>query len=238
MADKAKVSGRESALVSILERVVGQLRKQDQMLEDLAARQLELSAAVERVELGARSRQFDPEAAIGKLQDSFSRYRSDMLSLVNEQDHINKNLTSLNNLINKTTYALENINQKLAGLEERLKVQEKASGEHYTHSLKQAEILPKEIADSNRSVTKLHMDTEKSLATLHQETQRQLGKLQQETTRRLLALDGIESALQTLLVRTQPPERKPFWFVRVFRKVVGFFNKRLSKLFGKNRRKV
>lgn len=237
MSEKPKASNRESALISILERMVDQLRNQDRMLEDVVKRQLELAKTIENAENYRRARQIGPDAAIEKLQESFSRYRSDMLSLVNEQDHMNKNMVDLINLVNKATYSMEIANQKLAVLEERVKIQEKAVSEHYTHSIKQAEIIPQAVTDSTRSITKLHMDTEKNLGKMHHETQRQLEKLQQETTRRLLVLGDIESALKTLLVRTEPPVKKPFWIIGFLRRVGRFCRSKLSRMFGRKRSK-
>ena len=230
MAEKASLTRRDSALVSILGRMSEQLQKQDQILDDIVKSQLELSKALETKELSAGSRVSEVDTALKKMHDSFSRYRSDMLSLVNEQDHMNKNMVSFNTLLNKATYAMEKANQMIAALDERVRNQEKSVSEHYTHSLKQAEILPKEIADSYRSVAKLHMDTEKNLGRMHHETQRQLEKLQQETTRRLLVLGDIESAVQTLLIRTEPPEKKTFWLIRLFRRAGVFLRGRLSRL--------
>ena len=230
MVDEAKILHRESTLVNILGRMADQLQRQDQMLEDIAKRQIELAKVVESNELHQDTRQTKAETAIGKLQESFTRYRSDMLSLVNEQDTINKNIASLNSLINNAIYTLEKTNQAFASLDEHIKAQEKIAHDHYAHSLKQAEILPKLISDSNRSVTKLHMDTEKNLGKMHKETQRQLEKLQQETTRRLLVLGDMESAMKTLLIRTEPPEKKSFGFVRLFRRVSIFCRSKLSRI--------
>ena len=57
-----------------------------------------------------------------------------------------------------------------------------------------------------------------------------LEKLQQDTARRLLVLGDIESALQTLLIRTEPPEKKPFWFIRLLRRAGLFCRKKLPRL--------
>jgi len=230
MADIAKLSQRDSVLVNILERMSDQLEKQNLMLEDIVKQQIDLNKAGKAAESNRKAQQIDGNVEIGKLRESISRYRSDMLSLVNEQDHINKNIAHLSGLVNSTVYAFENANQKLAKLEQWAKAQEKTATDHYAHSLKQAEILPKAIADSTRSISKLHMDTEKSLGKMHQETQRQLEKLQQDTVRRLLVLGDIESALQTLLIRTEPPEKKPFWLVRLFRMIGRFFRTKFSRL--------
>ena len=229
MAEKSKITRRESALVSILERMADQLQKQDSLLDDVVNRQLEFSKTLERTEFGHRSRQIEYEEAITKVQESFSRYRSDMLSLVNEQDHINENMAEYNALMNKTAYALEGSNQNIAALERKVEAQERSIREHIEHSYKQEELFHKELADTNRYFAKLHMDTEKYLGKMHLETQKQLEKVQQETTRRLMVLGEMESALQTLLIRTEPPEKKPFWFTRLFRRAFGFCRTRLSR---------
>jgi len=233
MAEKIKMSQKDSALISILERMSDQLRKLDQSLEDTITRQAELTKAAEVSEIRVAARQAESGAAIGKLQDSISRYRSDMLKLVNEQDHINKNMTELNKLVNKTVYAMENANSGLAGLEERVTSHDRMTGENFTYTIKQSELLQKELAASNRNMAKLHIETEKNLGKMHQDTQRQLLKLQQETTRRLMVLDDIEIALQTLLIRTEPPEKKPNRIVRLFRRAAGFFRPRLSRLLNR-----
>ena len=230
MAEKGKISQRDSTLVNILERMADQLQKQDNLLEGVVKQQLELSRSYESLELRIAARQNDVTAAVEKLQESFSRYRSDMLSLVNEQDHINKNTTELSNLVNKALYSVEQAANELTELGGSIKTQEKLVQEHYEHSLKQSENLPKEIAESNRSITKLHMDSEKNLGKMHQDTQRQLERLQQETTRRLLLLGNIESELQTLLIRTEPHDKRPNWLVRAFRRAIRFCQVCFSRL--------
>jgi len=231
MAEKGKLSQRDSTLIGILERMVGQLQKQDQMLEDMENRQSELLKAVEATELYHNAQLAEASAKIEKMHESIYRYRSDMLSLVHTQDTISKEMADVSALMSKTTYSLELSNHQVSALEERVKTQEKAINDHFTHSLKQAEILPKEIADSNRSITKLHMDTEKSLGRMHSETQRQLEKLQLDIARRLRVLGDIESALRVLLIRTEPPEKKPAWFLRVFRWIGEFIRARWAKIF-------
>jgi len=231
MAGKPEIPQRDSALIKVLERLSDQLQKQDLLLEDIVKHQLKLTKSVESADYNWKMRQIDANEASRMLRESVGRYRSDMLSLVNEQDHINKNIANLSDLVNKTAYALEKAVQILAGLEERVKTQEKTINDHFSHSLKQEKTLPERIADSTRSITKMHMDTEKSLGKMHQETQRQLEKLHQETTRRLLVLGDMEAELQTLLIRTEPPEKKPLWFVRLIRKACKFCRTRLLRRF-------
>ena len=229
--DKARMSDRDKTLINILERMVDQMQKQDLLLEDVIRRQNELIRGVDGAESHRGLLHSQTDKSLERLSESIIRFRSDMLSLVNEQDHINKNIDDLSKLIKTTTFAVDNSNKRLADIDERAKSQEKSIREHYEHSLKQAEVLQRELADTNRSFAKLHMDTEKRLGQLHQETQRQLKKLQQETMRRLLALDGIDSALQTLLIRTEPPEKKSPLIVRIFKNIVRFFRKKLPSIF-------
>ena len=227
------MSERDQALISILERLAGEMEQQDVILEDLLKRSGEFAKSLESSELIRKSGRTDTEKAHDKLFDSFQHYRSDMLSLVNEQDRINKNIDDLEKVLKSTTYALDTTNQKLDGLDERLKLHEKGSQEHFEHALKQPEVFRDVLTDSNRSFTKLHADTEKHLGELHSEMARQLDKFQHETMRRLLLLDGIVTSLQTLLVRTEPPERKPPWIKRQFGKISKFFRIKLPSLLRK-----
>jgi len=231
MADNKKMSNRDQALIDILERLAREMEHQKQMLEDLNTLQNDFSKSVETMELQRRSRHIDSDKAHDKLFESFHHYRSDMLSLVNEQDRINSNIDNLEKLIKNTTFALETSIQKLKDMDGRLKHLEKAFGEHSEHSLKQETVLRDEMAESTRNFTKLHADTEKHLGELHTETGRQLDKFQHEIMRRLLMLDGIVTSLQTLLIRTEPPEKRPLWIVRLFRKVIKFFRFKLPLFF-------
>ena len=230
MPDNTKVVDRDQALIGILERLANEMEQQDKMLEDLISRHGEFAKTVESAEMNRRAKQIDNDQAHDKLFDSFHHYRSDMLSLVNEQDHINKNIADLQKTVRDTIYALETTNQRLAGLDERLKQQEKISSDHYAHALKQAEVFQRELTESNRNFAKLHADTEKHLSELHKETEQQLDKSQHETMRRLLTLDGIVNSLQTLLIRTEPPEKKPPLIKRLLHKINIFFRIRLPLL--------
>ena len=225
------MSERDQALIGILERLASEMEQQDSMLEDSLKRQAELAKSLDSAERHLRRKQIDAEKAQEKLSDSFHHYRSDMLSLVNEQDRINRNIDDLQKAIKTAAYTLDATNQKITGLDERLKQHEKTSQEHFEHALKQPGVFREVLDDSNRNFTRLHADTEKHLGELHRETARQLDKFQHETMRRLLLLDGIITSLQTLLVRTEPPEKKPLWIVRQFSKIAKFF--RFKVLFAK-----
>ena len=96
MPDNSKKSDRDQALVNILERLVGEMRQQDSMLEDLLARNTEFTNSLDSTWRQMRGKQIDADRAAershNKLLDSFHHYRSDMLKLVNEQDQININI--------------------------------------------------------------------------------------------------------------------------------------------------
>ena len=237
MPDNSKKSDRDQALVNILERLVGEMRQQDSRLEELLLRSTELTNSLDSTGRQLRGKQVDAERAAershNKLLDSFHHYRSDMLKLVNEQDKINSNIDTLQKLVRNTLFTLDTTNQKLLELDERLNLQEKTSREHYEHSVKESEVFQGAVDNSNRNYTKLHADTEKQLGQLHLETSRQLDKFQHETMKRLMLLDGIISSLQTLLIRTEPPERKTPWIVRMFGKMVNFFRYKIPFLFSK-----
>jgi len=231
MAEKTKMPDRDKTLINILERMADQLQRQGIILDDIIKNQNESAKAMGGAEYHRGALQRDTADSLGKIQDSVSRYRSDMLNLVHEQDSINKSLQDLNKLVNKSAYSLENSNQKLIDLDERSITQGKITSEHYAHALKQAEQLPKEIADTERSLTRLHAATEKRLGEQHSDTLRQLEKLQHETTRRLLVLENVDSALKTLLIRTEPPEKKPLLIIRPFKAIGVFFRVKLPRLF-------
>jgi len=237
MPDSSKRPDRDQALINILERLVGEMRQQDSKLEDLLAHSTELTNSLDSTGRQLRSKQIDTERAAershDKLMDSFHHYRSDMLKLVNEQDQINKNIDALQKSVRTTLFTLDTTNQKLIDLDERLNLQEKISREHYEHSVKESEVFQGAIDSSNRNYTKLHGDTEKQLGHLHKETSRQLEKFQHEMVRRLMLLDSIITSLQTLLIRTEPPERKTPWIARMFRKIVDFFRLKIPFLFSK-----
>ena len=231
MPKDSTMSDRDQALIGVLERLASEMEHQDSMLEDSLRRHAELAKSLDSTERHLRRKQIDAEKEHEKMFDSFNHYRSDMLSLVNEQDRINRNIDDLQKTIKTTTYTLDATNKKIADLDERLKHHEKTSLEHFEHALKQPGVFREVLSDSNRNFTKLHADTEKHLGELHRETARQLDKFQHETMRRLLLLDGIITSLQTLLVRTEPPEKKPPWIARQFSKIAKFF--RFKVLFAK-----
>ena len=235
MSQESKMSERDQALISILERLASEMQHQDDMLENLLKRQGELSKALETTELHLRSKQVDAEKSHDTLSESIHHYRSDMLSLVNEQDRINKNISNLEKIIKTTTFTIETTNQNLSSLDERLKVHEKASHEHFELALKQPETLRGTLNEINRNFTKLHADTEKHLGELHRETARELDKFQHETLRRLLLLDGIIESLQTLLKRTDPSERKTPWTKHLLEKTVKTFRYKIPSLFKKKK---
>jgi chromosome segregation ATPase len=227
MAERGKLSERNEILVKILERLADQIQKQEHVLEEIIKHQDVLSKDVAIVGANVGSHrgasQRDLDIAITKLQESFTRYRSDMLSLVNEQDHMNKNMVELQKSLNKTNYAMETVNQRIAKLEDNFKAQDKSFHDHYEYTQKQAELLPREIATTNRNMTELHTDTEKSLGKMQHDTQRQLDKMQHDILRHLMVLDSMETTLQTLLVRTEPPEKKIPLFIRMYNGTSEFF---------------
>jgi len=259
MADQIKISERDATLVNVLERLADQISKQELLLEDVIRRQNELAESVASSELHQDFKQNEAETSHKKLSESFHRYRSDMLKLVNEQDSMNKSIADLYRSIDKFTYAIDLTNHKLADFDEWRakqdksltehieytikkadfdqwqKKHDKSLNEHYEITIKQVEMFPKTIDEASRNVTKLHMDTEKAIEKMHSETKRQLGSIQSETMRRLLALDGIESTLQTLLIRTEPPEKKPNWIVSQCKKTGVFFRHTFTSLFRKLR---
>jgi len=231
MQEDAKRTDRDQALIGILERLADEMQQQDDMLIDLLARTDALAKSVEMTERQTRSSSASGQKAQDNLFDPSRDYRSDMLKLVNEQDRINKNIDELQKVVKTAAYALDVTNQKLVNLDERLVGHEKISNEYYAQAQKQPAIFQEALDDSTRSFTKLHAETEKRLGEMYSETTRQLDKFQHETARRLLLLDGIVNSLETLLIRTAPPEKKPFWISRMFKRIGKFFRFKLPFMY-------
>jgi len=229
MAEKAKMSDRDKTLINILERIGAELKRQGDVLEGLERNQGEFSRSLHSAEFTFGTQQNTSEKSIEKINATISHFRSGMLSLVNEQDRINENLKDMRKMLHDTIFSLETSNNSMADLNERVKTQDKAMRAYHEHLLKQEATTQKGIADTGSTISKLHAETEKRIGELHRENQVQLEKLQQDTTRRLLALDGIESALNTLLIRTEPPEKKPLMVVRALKATGVFFRVKLPR---------
>ena len=256
MAKEKELSQRDVALISILERFGNQIQQYDEHLDEITKRQSELSGILERTEQRSNVRQNITEAALEELKKEFTRYRSDMFAIVSEQDRLDESMQGLGKQQKMIAEVQEEISGDIANLDERFTGQEKAAHEHYESAQKQFETVFVKIEESDRQQTELHMDTEKRLIeerreykhqveTLRQELSKrmleehsehikQIETLRNDMTKRLLALEGIESALQVLMVRTEPPEKKPMWIKRLFRRVGLFFRKigtKISRVF-------
>ncbi|MCL2226354.1 MAG: hypothetical protein FWB97_01810 [Oscillospiraceae bacterium] len=272
MIEQVKKPDRDKALINILERMAGQIGKQDHLLEEIVKQQGEYAKEVSKAQSHRRGLQTETEQAIDKLHEAIGRYRGDMLSIVSEQDTITKNMIELNKLVNQAMYQMELSNKRLADLDKSVQAHEKTLGEKSDHIIKQTEIIPQEIAEASnrdakmhsdtekrigelrneamrqlekmhadaekrfgelrsetqRQLDKMHADAEKRFVDLRNETQRQSEKTQRDTSRRLLILGDIDSALQTLLIRTEPPEKKPFIFIRIFKRVFKVLKNKLA----------
>ena len=225
MANESKLSQRDETLVKVLDRLSDGITQQSTLLDELGKRQIELATDMERNERRQLIRLESTDGSIEKTQEAVQRYRSDMLSLVNEQDRMNIHITEMSKKQLAIAYSQDNIVNIITDLKNRVESQEKTVHEINTHSINHEEALPREIGDMSRSVSKLHMDTEKRLVEMHKETQRLLDKMKVDIERRLIALDKIEASLEILLIRTEPPEKKPFILVRLFHRIRLLFMK-------------
>ena len=225
MAEKGKLSQRDQTLVKILDRLSDDIRNQDIRLEETKNRLLELFADIERAWAKQHARHDFSDVAIEKTQSEIQRYRSDMLSLVNEQDRMNAAMIDLTKKQAAIAYSQDNLVNTMKDLSKRLEVQEKAVHDIGEHSEKHEETLTSQLKDLSRNVAKLHMDTEKRLGEMHTDTHRLLRDMKADTIRRLLALDKIEESLGVLLIRTEPRQKKPFILVRLFRRIRMFCGK-------------
>ena len=123
----------------------------------------------------------------------------------------------------QTTFAFsqDSMTNALAELDKRIEAQEKVIREINKYTIRHEETLSKEIADMNRNVAKLHIETDKIVGNANRETRKQVSEAMHSTISRLQALDRIESTLDVLLIRTEPPEKKPLIIKRLFRKFRG-----------------
>lgn len=262
MPGEKKPTQRDLTLIKILERLSEQLQNQDLQIETVTGNQAELTASINRAEGRSDARQDATEAALEKFKETILRYRSDMLSIVSDQDRIEELTRALAKRQELLAEAQEDINRQLADLDGRFKTQEKSVRDHYEFTVRQGSALSGEIADSKRTSFGLHAETEKNLGNghneikqllaesekksakqhidtdklfsdEHKEIKKQISDLRQDVYKRLLALDGIEETLEILMVRTEPPEKKPFIAVRVFRAISRFFRFKVPAAFRK-----
>jgi septal ring factor EnvC (AmiA/AmiB activator) len=126
---------------------------------------------------------------------------------------------------------MEHAGHVISKIETDVERQSKTLGDSISYATKQWENLPHEFIDTNRAISELHADIEKRFAELQRETDKHVNKIQSEANRRLLVLDKMMAALETLLVRTAPPDKKPFIFVRIFKRIGRFFRRTFAKLF-------
>ena len=218
-----KLSKRDTALVNILERMVDQIHLQDKMLHELIDRQVKITGSIDDSMFHQNLQHDEVDAAFKKLHDSFTRYRSDMLGFVREQDTTRKGVENTLKQVNELGYSFEGTGKIVSDIDARLKKHEKAVHDHIAFSSQKWESLPIATAETNRNIADLHVYVEKSFKQIREETKQHLEKHQKETVRRLHTLDNIMTALETLLIRTEPPEKRPLWILRVFRSIGRFF---------------
>lgn len=183
MAEKKKTADRDLTLINILERMADQLQRQDTVLTEMIKQQGDSMREAAEAEFCRSAQQGEADAAHKRIQEALTQYRATMLSLVHEQDSINLRIIDMNKLADKTAYSLESFSQTLSELDNRVKKQEATVSEHFAHSIKQAEALPRELASMGRDFAKLHADTEKRLGQMREDTQRQSENMNRDFTR-------------------------------------------------------
>lgn len=234
MAEEKRLSHRDVALVQILERLTKQVEQQNIHVEDMEKRQLEMLTALETVRFQLGVRQDETDETLDRMEKNILRYRSDMLRLVSEQVRIDSGVSDVASRQATIVRAQEDIARDLADLDARYDKQEKTAREQLSRSVSQQEVLSKELLNLNNHVTKLHMDTEKHLTEEQRETKKRIDELGRETQRRLRAFDEIDSALNTLLSRTEPPPPKELpKAIRALILGAGYVRGKLAQLFRK-----
>lgn len=158
-----------------------------------------------------------------KTKELFTDTEKRFDAISKEIDGVNRNTKEL---FTDTEKRFDAISKEIDGVNRNAK-------EMFTDTEKRIIGLDEGITDVNRNAAKLHLETEKHLKDDLRELRRQIEELRKETMRRLLALDGIESALEVLLIRTEPPEKKPFFMLRIFRKIGRLFRVSIPDLLSK-----
>ena len=190
---KTPQTQREAILVNILERLSGQLKQFEERLEEIEKNQLEMPGIMEKAGVFHSTPIIDGDSEIQKLQEAFQRYRSDMLSLVNQQDKLDESIKALYKRQGAIIGAQEVISRDTASLDERFGIQEKAINENTGYLVRQGETFVKEIDGVNRSSVKLHLETEKHLKGISGEiagVDRNAAKLYVDIEKHIGALSG------------------------------------------------
>ena len=146
-------------------------------------------------------------------------------AVIKEVGGVNSNT---NKLFTGADKRFETLSKEIEGVNRNAK-------ELFTDTEKRLAGIDGEIEGVNRNAAKLHVETERNIKDELRDVRRQVEELRKETMRRLLALDGMESALDVLLIRTAPPEKKPFFVIRIFRKAVKLFSVKIPDFFSKSK---
>jgi len=226
-------SKRDMTLINILERLADEVNAQEALLKEFIERQGNVSGIMDDSEFKQNLFRDEVDNNIRQLQDSFARYRSDMLTFVHEQDVLSKNMEDALESISKISYTLEETGTTVSGLEKEFVKHEKEVHDHILFSSQKWDNLPHEFSETNRNIAQMHADMEKYFGQVSADIELRFEKYQKETTRRLLALDDMMTALETLLIRTEPPEKKP----PLPKRIIRFIN-RLFRRVGKGIQKA
>ena len=142
----------------------------------------------------------------GKLYLDTEKY---LESIVKDIEGVNRNAAKLYVDTEKRLEAIpkdiESVNRNAAKL--------------YTDTERRLDTIIRDIEGVNRNAAKLYIDTEKQLKDENRDTKREIDELRKDTMKRLSAFDKIEETLEVLMIRTEPPEKKPFILIRAFRAV-------------------
>ena len=135
-----------------------------------------------------------------------------------------------NENINKIGYSLEETALVVSGMEKEFNKHEKDVREHILYTNQKWDNLPNEFFETNRNIAGLRADMEKAFVDTRAINEQNFEKYQRETTRRLLALDDMMTALETLLIRTEPPEKKPPIPARIIRFIKRFIRNAVKSI--------
>ena len=134
-------------------------------------------------------------------------------TITKDIDGVNKNAAKL---YLDTEKRLDSLTKDIEGVNRN-------AGKLYVDTEKRLETISRDVENVGRNAAKLHEETEKHLKDEQRDIRHQVEELRKETMRRLLALDKIEATLEVIMVRTEPPEKKPFFLLRFFRAIGRLF---------------
>jgi hypothetical protein len=158
---------RDMTLINILERMVEQIHVQDSLIKELIDRQGKVSDATENSIFHQNLLRDEIDEGLNKLHDSFNRYRTDMLTFVQEQDILRQNMEDALEKTSKISFSLEEEGKIVTALEKGFTKHEKDVHDHIEFATEQWDNLPDKFVETNRNIKQVNEDLEKQFSLLN-----------------------------------------------------------------------